>query len=89
LSSTFETKAHLKVRAVNVVWETEKEAVEAELMDILRVDHLEQNNHQVFQQRNAAAKRVIDKMSERERAKLNSVVEERRTQGHPDHIRRE
>jgi hypothetical protein len=89
LSSTFETKAHVKVTTLNVVWETEKEAVEAELMDILRVDHLEPNDPQVFQQRNAAAKRVIDKMSTRDRAKLNSIVEERRTQGHPDNIRRE
>jgi hypothetical protein len=84
-----ETKAHVKVTVINVVWETEKEAVEAELMDILRVDHLDPNHPGLFQQRNAAAKRVLDRMSERERAKLNSIVEERRTQGHPDHIRRE
>ena len=89
LSTTLETKAHVKVSAINVVWDTEKDAVEAELMDILGVDHLEQNHPGLFQQRNAAAKRVIDKMSERERAKLNSIVEERRIQGHPDHIRRE
>lgn len=75
--------------AINVVWETEKEAVEAELMDILQVDHLLTNDPQVFQQRNAAAKRHIEKMSVRDRAKLNSIVEERKTQGHPDHIRRE
>jgi hypothetical protein len=83
-----ETKPHLKVTALNVVWETQKEVVEAELMDILQVDHLEPNNPHVFQQRNAAAKHVIDKMSERERAKLNAIVQEWKTQGHPDHIRR-
>lgn len=79
----------MKVTALNVVWETEKEAVEAELMNILGVNHLQPNDPQVFQQRNAAAKRVIEKMSEQERAKLYSIVEERKTQGHPDHIRRE
>jgi hypothetical protein len=84
-----ETKARVKVTALNVVLETEKAAVEAELMDILGVDHLQPNDPQIFQQRNAAAKRVIEKMSERERAKLNAIVEERKTQGHPDHIRRE
>jgi hypothetical protein len=84
-----ETKAHVKVSAINVVWELEKEAVEAELKDILQVDRLEANHPGLFQQRNAAAKRLIDKMSEQERAKLNSIVEERKTQGHPDHIRRE
>lgn len=67
----------------------EKDAVEAELLDILQVDQLDPNHPGIFQQRNAAAKRVIDKMSERERAKLNSIVELRRSQGHPDHIRRE
>lgn len=75
--------------AINVVWELETEGVEAELKDILRVDQLDPNHPGLFQQRNAAAKRFIDKMSERERARLNSIVEERRTQGHPDHIRRE
>jgi len=67
----------------------EKDAVEAELMDILQVDHLDPNHPGLFQQRNAAAKRVINNMSERERAKLISIVEHRRSQGHPDHIRRE
>jgi hypothetical protein len=84
-----ETKAHVKVTALNVVLETEKAAVEAELMDILRVNRLQPNDPQIFQQRNAAAKRVIEKMSEREQAKLKATVEERKRQGHPDHVRRE
>jgi len=84
-----ETKAHLKVTAINVVWEMEKEAVETELMEILGIDHPDPRHPGYFQQRNAAAKRVLAKMTERERAKLNALVEERKTQGHPDHIRRE
>ena len=84
-----ETKAHLKVTAINVVWEMEKEAVETELMEILGIDHLDPSHPGYFQQRNAAAKRVLAKMTERKRAKLNALVEERKTQGHPDHIRRE
>lgn len=79
----------MKVTVLQVVCDTEREAVEAELMDILGVDQLEPNNPHVFQQRNAAAKRVLDKMSERERTKLKAIVEERKTKGHPDHIRRE
>jgi S-adenosylmethionine synthetase len=84
-----ETKAHLKVTAINVVCEMEKEAVETELMEILGIDHPDPSHPGYFQQRNAAAKRVLAKMTERERAKLNALVEERKTQGHPDHIRRE
>lgn len=72
-----------------MVWEIEKEAVEAELMDILGVNHLDPNHPGYFQQRNAAAKRVLEKMTEHERAKLDSLVRHRRSQGHPDHIRRE
>jgi hypothetical protein len=89
LSTTLETKPHTKVKALHVVWDTQKEAVEAELMDILQVEDLQPNDPKVFQQRNAAAKRVIQKMSVQERAKLDAVVQDRKIQGHPDHIRRE
>ena len=89
LSTTSGTKAHLKVTAINLVWELEKEAVEAELMVILGVELLDPNDPGYFQQRNAAAKRVLARMTERKRANLNAIVMHRRSQGHPDNIRRE
>jgi hypothetical protein len=88
-STAWETKVNCKVSAINVIWETHKEAVEAELMDILGVDHLDPKHPGYFQQRNAAAKHVLERMTARERAKLDAIVKDRRSNGHPDNIRRE
>ena len=70
----FETKLNLKVNRINVVWETHRESVEDELREILRVDDLDTKHPGYFQQRNAAAKRVLQKMNEQEQAKLSAIV---------------
>ncbi len=72
-----------------MVWETQRESVEDELREILGVDELDPKHPGYFQQRNAAAKRVLQKMNEQELAELSAIVDERRTQGNPDHIKRE
>jgi len=79
----------MKVNPINVVWQTQKESVEDELRNILKVDQLDPKDPGYFQQRNAAAKRVIQKMTEQERTEPATIVEERRSKGNPDHIRRE
>jgi hypothetical protein len=88
-STTSETKPNLKINPINLVWETHRETVEDELQEILGVDRLDPKHPGYFQQHNAAAKHVIQKMNEQELAELNAIVDERRTHGNPDHIKRE
>jgi hypothetical protein len=88
-SSTFESNATLKVNPIHVVWQTHKDAVEEELKDILGVTELDTRDPGYFQQRNSAAKRVLDKMSELERAEIDSTVQSRRQEGNPEPIRHE
>ena len=59
-----------------MVWETQRETIEDELWEILGVDELDPKHPRYFQQRNAAAKRVLQKMNEQELAELNAIVDE-------------
>src|SRR6202171_5244540 len=79
---------NLKITAINVVWDLHKDLVEEELRNILGVDRLEDGDPRIFQQRNAAAKRVLLNMDEADRIKVYGLVELRRTQGNPEHIQR-
>ena len=88
-STTIETKPNIKISAINVVWQTQKAVVEEKIKEILGVEELDTRNPGYFQQRMAAAKRVLDEMTEQERTAINQIVEERKAQGNPEHIRRE
>jgi len=88
-SSTFDIKANIKVNPIHVVWQTHKAAVEDELRDILGVDELDSKDPGYFQQRNAAAKRVLDKMNEQEKDDIRAMVEDRKARGNPTPIKRE
>jgi len=72
-----------------MVWQTHRETVEEELRDILGVEELDAKDPACFQQRNAAAKRVLEKMNEQEKAEMKAVTEEMRTRGNPEPVRRE
>lgn len=74
---------------MNVVWQTRKEEVEQELREILGVEELDPKDPACFQQRNAAAKRVLDRMDEREKAELKALTEEIKTRGNPELVKRE
>lgn len=84
-----EAKPKLKVNALHVVWQSHKPAVEEQLKELLGVDELDASHPGYFQQRNTAAKRVLDNMTEQEQEEIGRIVEERRSQGNPDNIRRE
>ena len=71
------------------MWKTNKAAVEHELREILGVEELDPSDPGYFQQRNAAAKCVIDKMNEQEKAALSTKIEEMRAEGNPEPIQRE
>lgn len=88
-STNPEIKPIIKVNTLDVVWHTQKEAVEEELKKILDVTELASNDPRYFQQRTAAAKRVLDNMTERERMAIKGLVEERKLQGNPVNIQRE
>jgi hypothetical protein len=70
------------------MWDTRKEVVEEELKNILGVQELDPRRPEYFHQRNAAAKRAISNLNEKERAELQQDVDNRRSQGNPDHIKR-
>ena len=74
---------------MNVIWETQKEAAEEELREILGVEELDNKDLGYFQQRNAAAKRVLRKMSEQDRAQFKFTVEKRKSKGQPEAVKRE
>jgi hypothetical protein len=88
-SGTEEAYSNLKVNPINVIWEIEKEAVEEELKEILGVEVLDKRDPGYFQQRNAAAKRLLGKMTERDRAQFEATLQDRRSKGHPEPVRRE
>jgi hypothetical protein len=78
----------MKMRAIEFVWETQRDAVEEELRILLGVEELDNRDPQYFQQRNAAARLALENMSVEERAELDMALEIRRKQGNPEHIRR-
>jgi hypothetical protein len=84
-----ESKANLKVNPIQVVWQTQKAAVEEELQAILGVDELDPTDPACFQQRNAAVKRVITMMNEQERAELQAKVQDIKARGNPEAVKHE
>jgi hypothetical protein len=76
----------MKVRAIDYVWETRRDAVEEELKILLGVEELDHRDPRYFQQRNAAAKLALEKMSVEERAEVELDVETRRAEGNPEHV---
>ena len=78
----------MKMRAIEFVWETQRDAVEEELRILLGVEELDNRDPRYFQQRNAAARLALENMSVEERAELDMALEIQRKQGNPEHIRR-
>jgi hypothetical protein len=76
------------MRMIDLVWETRRDAVEEELKMLLGVDELDRRDQRYFQQRNAAAKLALEKMSVHEKAQLQSELEARRMQGNPEPVQR-
>ena len=78
----------MKFWAIDLVWETHRDAIEEELKTLLGVEELDNRDPRIFQQRNAAAKLVLEKMSEEERADLEMALESRRASGNPPSVQR-
>jgi hypothetical protein len=78
----------MKIRAIDFVWETRRDAVEEELKALLGVAKLDRRDPRYFQQRNAAAKLALEKMSVEERAEVELGLETRRAEGNPETVQR-
>jgi hypothetical protein len=88
-SNIHETRANVIVNPLNLIWEIQREDVEEELRNILGVEELDNHDPGYFQQRNAAAKRVINGMSQRDRIEFNNILKDRKSKGNPEPVRRE
>jgi hypothetical protein len=78
----------IKIRAVDYVWEAYRDEVEEELKMLLGVEELDNKDPRYFQQRNAAAKLAIQKLSVEDRALMELGLEKRRAEGNPESIQR-
>lgn len=78
----------MKFRAIDYVWETHRNEVEDELKTLLGVEELDRKDPRYFQQRNAAAKLAMQKMSVEDRAVMELGLEKRRAEGNPEGIQR-
>jgi hypothetical protein len=76
------------MRAIDYVYETRRDAVEEELKALLGVEVLDQRDPRYFQQRNAAAKLAMEKMSVEEMAEMEKGLAARRAEGNPEKIQR-
>ena len=76
----------MKIRAIDLVWEIHKDAVEEELKLLLGVEELDNRDPQYFQQRNAAAKLALEKMSVVESAEMQLALEKRRAEGNSERV---
>jgi len=54
--NVIQSNLNMRVRAIDLVWETRRDAVEEELKTLLGVEQLDNKDPRCFQQRNAAAK---------------------------------
>lgn len=55
---------------------------------LLGVEELDNRDIRCFEQRNAAAKLALEKLSVAERAEMDLAMEKRRMEGNPEHIQR-
>jgi hypothetical protein len=78
----------IKIRMIDYMWDTHKDEVEEELKLLLDVEELDPKDSRYFQQRNAAAKLAMQKMSVAERAIMELGLEKRRLEGNPEGIQR-
>ena len=69
-------------RPIELVWRNRKQECEEELKEILQVDELDANAPEYFQQRLAATKIVMDRLTIPEREALDAEVRKIKETGH-------
>ena len=68
------------------MWQAYRDEVEEELKMLLGVEELDNKDPRYFQQRNAAAKLAMQKMSVEDKALMELGLEKRRVEGNPESI---
>ena len=84
-----ESKPSIRVTAIDVVWQEKREAVLDAMKEILGVSEVDPGSPGYFRQRVSAAKQVLDRMTERERAHVDALVEKRKTEGNNPDVQRQ
>lgn len=87
-TNVVQSNPSLKIRAIDYMWDTYKDEVEEELKTLLGVEELDHKDPRYFQQRIAAAKVAMEKMSVEDRAVMELGLERRRAEGNPESIQR-
>ena len=72
-----------------MVWQEKREAVLDAMKEILGVSEVDPGSPGYFRQRVSAAKQVSDRMTERERAHVDALVEKRKTEGNNPDVQRQ
>ena len=79
----------MNVRAIDIIWRKRKEECEEELKEILGTEELDPTSPEYFQQRLAAAKVVLDRLSVSEREELNAEMARIKEQGHDKEVQQQ
>lgn len=81
-------KAWIRCTAIDVIWREHRHDVEVELKDMLNIEVVDFSKREVFQQRTAAAKRVLMNMSQSQKEDILTKVENYKKMGLPEDIQR-
>jgi len=79
----------LKVKPIEVLWQTRQQDVFAEIARLLGIPSADANTPGWFQKRMLAMKNILSMMSDEEAEQLERERERIGTQGYPDYIQRE
>jgi len=89
ISVEAEKKSSINVNVTDVLWNTNRAAVEAVMMEMLDVPVVDLADRRCFGARTVACKQVLNNMSVQDRALLDAELESRKTQGNPEDVQRE
>jgi hypothetical protein len=79
----------LKVKPIEVLWQTRQQDVFAEIARLLGVPSANTNTEGWFSKRMQAMKNILRTMSDEEAEELQREQKRIGTQGYPEHIKRE
>ena len=81
-------KSWIQCTAIDVIWREHRKEVEEEIKVMLNIEQVDFSIKEVFQQRTAAAKKVLMKMSPVEKEDILQKVENYKNNGLPIDIQR-
>jgi hypothetical protein len=82
-------KFTIRISPLEVIWSEYKELVEIEIKNMLGIDTVDFSKPEVFQQRLAAAKKVLNNMNTGQQEDLYAKVENYKQTGLPENRQRQ